>query len=161
MATSWPCFPRWPVAEVHAWVTPEPISAESVLPLVQRADCGAAVVFLGTVRDHNEGRVVRAVHYEAYREMAERVLREIVQEAAQRVPSAQVAAVHRLGELNIGDVSVAIAVATPHRAEALEACRYVIEEVKQRLPVWKQERYASGQSNWLKGVVPPVPEVRS
>ncbi|MGQ0813958.1 MAG: molybdenum cofactor biosynthesis protein MoaE [Gemmatimonadota bacterium] len=146
---------------VHAWITTAPIGAESVLPLVSSGQHGAALVFLGMVRDHNEGRAVRAVHYDAYRDMAERTLREILQETAARIAPARLAAVHRLGELAIGDVSIAIAVSTPHRAEAFEACRSVIEEVKQRLTVWKQERYVSGESEWLAGAVPPMPEPTS
>ena len=156
MATSWPCFPRWPVAELQAWITDDVISAETVLSRAAGAQHGAALIFLGTVRDQNEGRAVRGVHYDAYREMAEKTLREIVTEALQQVQPASLAAVHRLGELSVGEVSIAIAVATPHRAEAFEACRYIIEEVKKRLSVWKQERYATGDSAWLDGAVPPI-----
>jgi molybdopterin synthase catalytic subunit len=154
MAMSWRCCRRWPVAEIRAWLTTEPIGADSVLPLVAAPEHGAALVFLGVVRDHNEGRAVSGVHYEGYAEMAERTLTQILTEAARRIQPARLAAVHRLGELGIGDVSIAIAVSTPHRAEAFEACRYVIEEVKQRLTVWKQERYRSGEQSWLAGVAP-------
>lgn len=151
-----PCCPRSPVADVRAWITTDPISAESVLPLVDDEKHGAALIFLGIVRNHNEGRAVRGVHYEAYQQMAQQTLEEIVSEAVQRVAEARAAAVHRIGELGIGDVSIAIAVSTPHRAEAFDACRYVIEEVKKRLTVWKQERYVSGESEWLEGAVPRV-----
>jgi molybdopterin synthase catalytic subunit len=146
------------VADVRAWITSERIGAETVLPLVDAAEHGAALVFLGVVRDHNEGQAVRGVHYEAYAEMAARTLTEILEEALERVRPAKLAAVHRTGELAVGDVSIAIAVSTPHRAEAFDACRYVIEEVKQRLAVWKQERYVSGESEWLDGAIPPVNE---
>jgi molybdopterin synthase catalytic subunit len=145
------------VADLRAWITDAPIGADDVLSCVRSSQHGAALIFLGMVRDHNEGQAVRGVHYDAYREMAERVLREICEEAEQRVAPCSLAAVHRLGELNVGDVSIAIAVATPHRAEAFEACRYVIEEVKKRLSVWKQERYVSGESSWLAGAIPPAP----
>lgn len=141
---------------MKAWITVDRIGAETVLPHVEAAQNGAAVVFLGIVRNHNEGRPVSGVHYEAYREMAEQTLREILTEALDRVQPAKAAAVHRIGELAIGDVSIAIAVSTPHRAEAFEGCRYVIEEVKKRLTVWKQERYVSGDSAWLEGAVPDV-----
>jgi molybdopterin synthase catalytic subunit len=144
------------VADIKAWITADPIGADTVLPLVAADEHGAALIFLGMVRNHNEGQAVRGVHYEAYREMAERVLHDIASEACERIAPARIAAVHRIGELAVGDVSIAIAVSTPHRAEAFEACRYVIEEVKQRLSVWKQERYISGQSEWLDGAVPPV-----
>jgi molybdopterin synthase catalytic subunit len=142
------------VSELHSWITDEPISADTVLRRVTAAEHGAAVVFLGIVRDHNDGRPVRGIHYDAYREMAQQLLADIVAEAAMRVQPAQIAAVHRLGELAVGDVSIAIAVATPHRAEAFEACRYVIEGVKQRLTVWKQEHYLTGESTWVAGLEP-------
>lgn len=151
-----PCFPRSLVAEVRAWITTDVIGADSVLPLVESAQHGAALVFLGTVRDHNDGQLVRGVRYDAYVSMAERVIRDIVKEASARVAPANIAAVHRIGDLEVGDVSIAIAVSTPHRAEAFEACRYVIEEVKKRLSVWKEERYADGQSKWLDGAIPPT-----
>ena len=139
---------------MHAWLTSEPISADSVLARVGTDADGAVSVFLGVVRDHNEGRAVRGVRYDAYREMAERVLAEIAAEAAGLAGSDGIAVVHRTGELSVGDVSVAIAVSSPHRAAAFEACRYVIEEIKLRLPVWKQERYVEGDVAWLEGTVP-------
>jgi molybdopterin synthase catalytic subunit len=147
-----------PVDNLRAWITTEPIGADSVLPRVASEQYGAALVFLGIVRSYNEGRAVTGVYYEAYRDMAERTLKEIVTEAAQRVGPASIAAAHRVGELVVGDVSIAIAVSTPHRAEAFDACRYVIEEVKRRLAVWKQERYVSGDSDWLAGSIPHHPE---
>lgn len=159
--TSWPCCRRWRVADVKAWITTERIGAESVLPLVGDAAHGAALVFLGVVRDHNEGRAVRGVFYEGYAEMAQKTLTEILAEASARIGAAKLAAVHRVGELAVGDVSIAIAVSSPHRAEAFEACRHVIEEVKQRLAIWKQERYVAGGSEWLDGAVPPAPEPAS
>lgn len=151
---SWPCCLRSPVADVRAWITGDAIGADSVLPFVTDEKYGAALVFLGIVRNHNEGRAVAGVHYESYQQMAQQTLEQILGEAVQSVGECKAAAVHRTGELSIGDVSIAIAVATPHRAEAFEACRYVIEEVKQRLTVWKQERYVSGETQWLDGVVP-------
>jgi molybdopterin synthase catalytic subunit len=137
-----------------AWVTRDPISADSVLPLVGGPADGALDLFLGVVRDHNEGSAVSGMHYEAYVEMAEQTLRAIVAEATSQPGVGKVAAVHRIGELRVGDVSVAIAASAPHRAEAFGACRYVIEAIKQRLPVWKQERYVGGAQQWLAGEVP-------
>jgi molybdopterin synthase catalytic subunit len=139
---------------MHAWITTDPIGAETVLPRVASDQHGAVLVFLGIVRDHNEGRAVSGVHYEAYHDMAERTLRDIVAEALARVQPARIAVVHRIGELAVGQVSLAIAVSTPHRAEAFDACRYAIEELKQRLAVWKQERYTSGDVSWLAGERP-------
>ncbi|HUP89315.1 MAG TPA: molybdenum cofactor biosynthesis protein MoaE [Longimicrobiales bacterium] len=131
------------------WITTDSIGADDVLPLVASPENGAAVLFLGIVRNHNEGRSVNGVHYEAYRGMAEKVLSEIVDEAAKQIAPASIAAVHRFGELSVGEVSIAIAASTPHRAEAFDACRYVIEEVKKRLSVWKQEHYVGGEAVWL------------
>jgi molybdopterin synthase catalytic subunit len=139
---------------VHAEVVDEPIAAARVLERVGGDRDGAAILFLGIVRDHNDGRPVRGVHYEAYQEMAEEVLGEIAGEAHALLGGGSVAVVHRVGELGIGEVSVAIAVSSPHRAEAYAASRHVIEEIKKRLPVWKQERYAEGDARWLPGTEP-------
>lgn len=136
---------------MRAWITRELISADSVLTLVGGAADGAIDLFLGVVRDHNDGSAVSGMHYDAYVEMAEATLRAIVDEAAGMSGVGKVAAVHRIGELQIGDVSVAIAASAPHRAEAFAATRYVIEEIKKRLPVWKQERYVAGDARWLQG----------
>ena len=149
MAMSSHFFLRWLVAEIRTWITSDEIGADSVLPLVAAPENGAAVLFLGVVRNHNEGRSVASVNYEAYREMAEQVLRDIAHEAAAKIAPASIAAVHRFGELGVGEVSIAIAASTPHRAEAFDACRYVIEEVKKRLSVWKQEHYVEGEAAWL------------
>jgi molybdopterin synthase catalytic subunit len=151
MAMRWPCCHPWLVAEMTAWITREAISADSVLALVGGPADGAIDVFVGVVRDHNDGQPVSGMHYDAYAEMAERTLRDIVAEALAMPGVGKVAAVHRTGELRIGEVSVAIAASAPHRAEAFAATRHVIEAIKQRLPVWKQERYLDGEQQWLRG----------
>ena len=113
------------------------------------------------VRDHNDGRSVGGVLYDTYEEMAAQVLSEIVDEAARAAGTDRVAAVHRIGELEVGEVSVAIAVSSPHRAEAYDASRYIIEEIKKRLPVWKKERYSDGAEAWVEGRTPdaaPAPQ---
>jgi molybdopterin synthase catalytic subunit len=92
--------------------------------------------------------------------MAEDVLAQIAKEAEERTQSGTIAVVHRTGELDLGEVSVAIAVATPHRAEAFDGARYIIEEIKKRLPVWKHERYADGSTDWVAGAEPPVEAAR-
>jgi molybdopterin synthase catalytic subunit len=153
MAMNWRCCRRLRVDEMNAWITREEISADSVLRMVGGASDGAIDLFLGVVRDQNDGRPVSGMHYDAYVEMAERTLAEIVGEAAGMSGVGKVAAVHRIGELAIGEVSVAIATSAPHRAEAFAATRYVIEEIKKRLPVWKQERYIGGDQRWLPGEV--------
>jgi molybdopterin synthase catalytic subunit len=95
------------------------------------------------------------MRYDAFVEMADPVLREIAAEASARAGSERIAVVHRIGELAIGDVSVAIAVSTPHRSEAFDAARFIIEQIKVRVPVWKHEHYVDGNSRWLAGVTPP------
>jgi molybdopterin synthase catalytic subunit len=115
------------------------------------------LLFVGTVRDHADGRAVDGVRYDVYEEMARPVLHAIAAEAAEILGTDRVAVVHRVGALDIGEVSVAIAVSSPHRAEAFEASRYVIEEIKKRLPVWKKERYLEGDEAWVAGAVPPTP----
>lgn len=141
---------------VDAWVTREPIRPRGMLDRVGAPEDGAILLFLGVVRDHNDGAAVSGLSYDAYHEMATRVLAEIAGEAAERLGSDRVAVAHRVGELEIGDVSVAIAASSPHRAEAFDATRYVIEEIKKRLPVWKKEHYVESDSKWLDGTVPPV-----
>lgn len=136
-------------------ITAGPIDPDAILAAVGAPSDGAALLFLGVVRDHNDGRPVSGVKYEAYAEMARHVLATIAREAAERLGTDRVAVVHRIGELGVGDVSVAIAVSSPHRAEAYEASRYIIEEIKKRLPVWKEERYVDGETRWLDGQVPP------
>ncbi len=140
---------------IHTDVGPGVIDPAEVLARVGDATDGAALLFLGVVRNHAEGRAVRGMRYDAYEAMARAVLAEIAAEAGERLGSERLAVVHRTGDLAIGDVSVAIAVSSPHRAEAFDASRYVIEEIKKRLPVWKKERYVDGESEWVKGATPP------
>ena len=121
----------------------------SALTGVTPAD-GAVCLFVGVVRHENGGRRVRYLEYEAYEEMALPLMRQIAEEAAARWPVTDVRVVHRLGRLEIGEPSVAVAVASPHRAEAFEACRYVIDAVKAKVPIWKKEFYEDG-AVWLEG----------
>lgn len=139
----------------HAEICTQPILPERVLARVGSSADGAAVLFMGTVRDENDGRSVSGLRYDAYVAMAEPVLRTIADEAIAHAGDARVAVAHRIGELAIGEVSVAIAVSTPHRAEAFAAARYIIEQIKERLPVWKHEHYAEGTARWLAGSTPP------
>jgi molybdopterin synthase catalytic subunit len=140
---------------VRAWITLERIDPSVVLGLVGAADDGAIVLFLGVVRDHNEGRAVSGMRYDAYGAMAEKVLHDIATDAAERLGTDRLAAVHRIGELGIGDISVAVAASSPHRAESFDAARYVIEEIKKKLPVWKKEHYVDGDAQWVDGTEPP------
>ena len=110
---------------------------------------GAVVLFVGTVRDMNAGQPVTALDYSAYGGMAERELAAIVAEASAQWDTPDIVVEHRTGELGLGDVSVAIVVAHPHRGPAYEASRYIIEELKKRLPIWKREHYENGQQEWV------------
>jgi molybdopterin synthase catalytic subunit len=139
---------------VHASVVSRVIDPAEALGLVGSPEDGAVLLFLGTVRNHAGGEAVDGITYEAYERMATPVLADIAHEAAERLGTDRVAVIHRVGELAIGDVSVAIAVSSPHRAQAYDASRYVIEEIKKRLPVWKREHYSSGRSEWVEGVQP-------
>lgn len=143
---------------MKSWVTTEPLDPTAILDMVGAEEDGAVLLFLGIVRDHNDGRRVSGMRYDAYVPMAEKVLGEIAAEAAARLGTDRIVVAHRIGELQIGEASVAIAVSSPHRAVAYEASRYVIEEIKKRLPVWKEEHYIEGDARWLDGQVPPVPE---
>lgn len=110
---------------------------------------GAVVCFEGRVRNHNEGRAVDGLSYQAYIELAEAEGRRIVEEARSRFGIERVACVHRVGDLALGDVAVWAGVSAGHRAAAFEACRYVIDQVKARVPIWKREHYVEGASEWL------------
>lgn len=139
---------------IHTALVKGPIDPADVLARVGAPEDGAQVLFLGTVRNHAEGGRVEGITYEAYEAMAEEVLTQIAREAAERIGTDRVAVVHRVGELAVGEHSVAIAVSSPHRAQAFEASRYVIEEIKKRLPVWKREQYADGTAGWVAGMEP-------
>lgn len=125
------------------------IDACALLDEVAQHRNGASVLFVGTVRDVNDGAPVTALDYSAYTDMAETELAAIVLEACERWSTPDIVVEHRIGNLGLGDASVAIAVAHPHREEAYEASRYVIEELKRRLPVWKREHYVDGRSEWV------------
>ena len=135
-------------ARVIGRLSDDPIRVEELLSAGSSAD-GAVTVFVGRVRDHNHGRPVIRLHYEAYGEMAERELAAILDETAGRWTLSHLEAVHRTGTLELGELSVAIVVAAPHRATAYEASRHVIEEIKRRLPIWKREEYADGETEWV------------
>jgi len=111
---------------------------------------GALCLFAGVVRNHNATRAVGHLEYEAYEEMALAELRSIEMDARHQWPISELRIVHRLGRLEIGEVSVAVAVTSPHRAEAFDACRHVIDTLKKTVPIWKKEFYADG-SVWLEG----------
>lgn len=125
-----------------------PIELASLLAAVSAPDRGGIATFLGVVRNHQDGRAVLRLEYSAYEPMAERESAAIVAEAQSRWP-VKLALVHRLGRLILGDIAVAIAASAAHRGEAFDACRYTIEEVKRRVPIWKKEYYADGTIAWV------------
>ena len=131
-------------------VTVEPLDADALIAFVGAEGDGAVVTFAGLVRDHNQGRRVQFLEYEAYEPLAVRALQRIVDEAKELWPSARLATHHRVGRLEIGEASILIAAASPHRADAFAACRYTIERVKQIVPIWKHEHFDGGDV-WLEG----------
>ncbi len=115
---------------------------------VSAPSCGALVLFLGTARDHHQGRAVEGLTYDAYRPMAESALEQIVGELEAAAPDLRLGIVHRLGEVPVGEASVAIAAASPHREAAYAASRTALERLKREVPIWKQEHYAGGAARW-------------
>ena len=132
-----------------ARLTSQPIDVPALTREVAAENRGALSIFLGTVRNSNEGRAVSGIDYSAYDAMAVAEMTRIVDQACDRFPGVAIAMEHRIGTLQVGDVSVAIACAHAHRAPALDANRYVIEELKHRVPIWKREHYLDGTSEWV------------
>jgi molybdopterin synthase catalytic subunit len=130
-------------------LTTEPIDYQALTEQVRRPDCGAVVTFLGTVRDLTGDRRTAALDYEAYPQMAEKKMAEIERDTRGRWPVGEMLMVHRLGHLGVGEVSVAVALSCPHRAQAFEACRHAIDRLKELVPIWKQENWADGSSEWV------------
>ena len=150
-----PCYTRKMFASPFA-VTHEPLELDALIRTVMAAlkregtSAGAIASFVGTVRGDNLGRTVLRLEYEAYEPLARKVFEQISDEACTRWPQAQLAIHHRLGPLLVGDPSVVIAAAAPHRAEAFASCRFAIERVKQIAPVWKHEFFEGGDV-WVEG----------
>jgi molybdopterin synthase catalytic subunit len=136
-------------AESGAFLSATPIDLVTLIAGIESPAHGGVASFLGQVRDHHEGRTVRRLEYSAYGPMAEAECARIVAEAEARWP-VRVALKHRVGALEIGDVAVAVAAAGAHRDEAFAACRFVIEEVKRRVPIWKKEFYQDGAVQWVE-----------
>ncbi|HEX5408786.1 MAG TPA: molybdenum cofactor biosynthesis protein MoaE [Gemmatimonadaceae bacterium] len=125
------------------------IDVAALLAEVASASHGATVLFIGTVRDVNDERAVTGIDYTAYVPMAEREMQRILREAAERFDTDAAVVEHRTGHLELGDASVAIAVAHARRAQAYAASRYILEALKQRVPIWKREAYADGTREWV------------
>ncbi|PYR56428.1 MAG: molybdenum cofactor biosynthesis protein MoaE [Acidobacteria bacterium] len=131
-------------------VTPDRLDAAALAAAVATRGDGAVTTFVGIVRDHNGGRRVLWLDYEAYAPLAEKAFERIDEEARERWPEARLAIHHRIGRLEIGDASIVIAAASPHRSDAFVACRYAIERVKQIAPIWKHEHFEGGDV-WIEG----------
>ena len=140
---------------IRSAVVTRPLDPAALLREVAGPGNGAAVLFVGTVRDVNDGRAVTGIEYAAYADMADRELGAIVAEACDRWRTPHVVVEHRVGRLAVGDASVVIAVAHPRRAQAYEASRYIIEELKRRVPIWKREEYADGTREWVDPTARP------
>jgi molybdopterin synthase catalytic subunit len=134
---------------MRAALVTRPIDAAALLAEVADVATGATALFLGTVREVNDGRAVTGIEYSAYEAMAVRELVAIAGEAATRFGTERIVVEHRLGTLALGETSVAIAVSHARRAPALDAQRYVIEELKRRVPIWKLEHYVDGERRWV------------
>ena len=130
-------------------LTIDPIDYHALTERVRRPGCGGVVLFLGTVRDLTGDQVTSALDYEAYPGMAEKKLSQVEEETRTRWPVGDMALVHRLGRLDVGEVSVAVAVSCPHRVEAFEACRFAIDRLKEVVPIWKKDIGPDGQSDWV------------
>jgi len=131
-------------------LTHEPLDRDALVAATSDPSVGGIVVFEGVVRDNARGKQVRYLEYEAYEEMAEQQIRTIIIEAQQRWGVERVAVAHRFGRLEIGEASVLIVVASPHRGEAFEACRYIIDTLKKTVPIWKKEVATNGEE-WVEG----------
>lgn len=134
----------------RAAIVTDAINVAAIVDEVSGAAHGAIATFIGTVRNTSGGRIVTGLEYSAYTEMANREMSDILHEALALASGGDIVAVHRVGNLNVGDTCVMIAAAHAHRAAAFDACRYTIEEIKKRVPIWKRERYADGSTEWVE-----------
>jgi molybdopterin synthase catalytic subunit len=128
-----------------------PLDVAALVAAATRRDCGAVAVFLGTTRDHHEGRRVARLAYEAYPAMALPAMEAIERAACERFAVVACRIVHRLGEVPPAEASVAVVVTAAHRAPAFDACRWAMDELKRSVPIWKQERFADGGAEWVEG----------
>jgi molybdopterin synthase catalytic subunit len=131
-------------------ITTEAIQPDALHEWLCKPHHGAVVTFAGLVRDHTDSRATARLEYEAFEEMAEKKLREVGDEIRERWQIEDVAMIHRLGVLEIGEISILIAVAAPHRKHVFEACSYAIDRVKQVVPIWKKEVWKDGEAEWVE-----------
>ncbi|MBF6599395.1 MAG: molybdenum cofactor biosynthesis protein MoaE [Dehalococcoidia bacterium] len=136
-------------------ITREPLDPRPLVDAVRRDESGAVALFYGVVRNENMGRSVRYLEYDAYEAMALKKMREVADEVCAKYPLTGIGVLHRIGRLEIGETSLLVAVSSPHRKEAFEACHEAVDRVKQTVPVWKKEVWDDG-SQWIEGYVPEV-----
>jgi len=148
MATRYCCFHRLQVAEVID-VTADAIDVACLKDALSNPGAGGYCAFEGWVRNENDGRTVERLEYEAYEPLVISEGNKVLAEARERFPYLEACCVHRTGLLEIGDLAVWVGVASAHRDEAFKACRYIIDELKVRLPIWKKEHYVDGDSGWV------------
>ncbi|MBN9565118.1 MAG: molybdenum cofactor biosynthesis protein MoaE [Alphaproteobacteria bacterium] len=137
--------------EIYVQITTDEISLEDAIMRVKSPNHGAIDLFIGVVRNNHDGREVSRITYDAHEKLAKRSLADICRKAMGFWPNTRYAVLHYKGELPVGGTSIVIAASSPHRAESFESCRYVIEEIKLRAPIWKKEHYLEGKSEWLPG----------
>ena len=137
--------------KIKACITTEPINVEEALAFVSQPDYGAINLFTGTVRNLHDNREVTGITYDGHSNIAAKTLQTIADEASHKWPDITVFLSHFIGELATGEISVIIAIGSPHREASFAACRYIIEQIKIRAPIWKQEHYLDGVSEWLPG----------
>jgi len=137
--------------KTHLAITEEAIDVKNIFDFVFDPSCGAIASFIGAVRNNNLGREVLSVSYDIYQPLALKVFEKLCQEARSRFGRLNIAIIHYKGHLEIGGVSVAIAVSSKHRKEAFSACQFLIEELKHKAPIWKKEFYIDGNSEWIEG----------
>ena len=134
------------------FLTDDPIDSPALVQRTMRPSDGACIIFEGVVRNHHEGRAVESIFYDAYRPMAEKEIERVIRGVESAWPDVRVTVLHRLGQLGVGDVSITIVCTAPHRGDAYEASRAVIDRVKQTVPIWKKERGPHGEEwvGWQK-----------
>jgi molybdopterin synthase catalytic subunit len=131
-----------------SYLTDEPIDTDALVRSSMRRSDGACVVFEGVVRNHHAGKIVESIFYDAYRPMAEKEMTKIIGDIQSQYPEVKMTVMHRLGDLEVGDVSIAIICCSPHRAESYEASRLLIDRIKETVPIWKKERGPRGEE-WV------------
>lgn len=129
-------------------ISDQPLDTQAAVDLVRSDRCGAIDVFIGTVRNHTQGKTVLRLEFEAYQKMAILEMEKIAQRAREQWPMEQIAMHHRVGTLDIGEIAVIIAVSTPHRKASFEACQFAIDTLKETVPIWKKEIFEDG-SQWV------------